>query len=361
MTFKFWVWIIVQLLLTILKLPLIGLFRIWRPSWVFDPSLFSESTVPPGPVNVQAYAMSGDGPKFIGLLYAATMSDDHWAELKKFWRVGTFARYQDPAMDAGSDNLSGDQLAGMLYGIWQRHLHTGLTAQEYSQLRDIWINTLLGTPILTFKHPTKTTRPDRGYLLGWMSFGCDLIQTLAFLEFGADVLKLTQCGLIAKQLRFWLRPMLMCVDTAFALGRVYAAAWYDEHSTMLLCCLTTMGQAPMKFLRDRYPANPDIQGLFYRHELAHPLEATESLERARMFLDDYTLDGRAVPSDWMQSYFSLRQLIEFKWPMKTMSKFILPSQYRSGRYLWEQNDVQPDQSVKTGQTLDYHFLKSLVE
>lgn len=366
MHFKLYAWIIVQLFLFVLKLPLIGLFRIWRPSWAFDPGLMRVADQVPGEVNVEHYAMSGDGGKFLGLLYAALPTEENWEGLKRLWRTdsfirATFTRYARPEMDALADNFSGDQLSGMLYALVQREMRVGLTDEEKASLRLIWLNTLCISPILTFKHPTNTKRPDRGYLLGWMSFGCDLIQTLAFLEFGHVVLGIPLCGRLFRAYAFWLRPLLLCVDTAFALGRVYAAAWYDEHSTMLACCCgrDDLFQAPMKFLRDRYPANPDIQGLFYRHDESSDSVlsgAHDSRRRAEMFLDDYTLDGRAVPSDWMVSYFSLRSF-----SFKSLSLYILPSRYRSGRYLWESNDVQPDQTPKAGLTLDYWFLKSLVD
>jgi len=253
----------------------------------------------------------------------------------------------------------------------RRELDRGLTVEERANLRAIWENTVFNGKVLTIKHPVQTSTQDRGNLLGWMSFGSDLLTTLAFLYTGAQLGLDRRYLTIADRMYFWLRPMLLCVDTAFALGRVYAAAWYDEHSQMLINCVGNtfeprVFESSIRFLRNRYPNNPDIQGLYARHQDARSGEycraVKESLTRARMFLNDYRVrevGTVAPPADWVVNHYSIRNLFEFKNPTKPLSKYVLPSRYRFSKYLWQENDVLPTLGDKAGLYIDYVFLRSL--
>lgn len=374
MTARIWFTLLMQVLLIIPKLPFLLILRVWKPFWYLRSELLSTF---PGPSREQylanldreTYLNSGDGAKFIGLLYFVTKTEEDWELLKKFWRPTTFARYTDPARDADSENFSGDMIAGMLWGLWYRFRTVGFTKAEWENLAAIWENTVFnGTPF-TFKHPTGKTGQDRGYLLSKLSFGNEVLTLAAFLYFGNKVFSNGRYWKIAKVFLACLKPLLCMPDVGFAYKKVYAASWYDEHSEMLLyavgfgCCPLERRELFMNgadFLHKRYTSNPEIQAIYSN---AFSADWSPYCWVPRDFLKDYQMGQVGTykcPDAWKTKYFSLISLFKRENPVKEMSMFVLPTRFRSGKYLWEGKDIDPHIENKGGAFIDYLHLDALI-
>ena len=155
-------------------------FWIWFPAWrplhrVMGDAVVGMWQEAKAALDLKVYDQ-GDGAKFIGLISAAT--GEFWEAVKKFWGPGYFKRYMD---DREGERFSGDMISGMMLAIVMRHKREGLTQEELSHLQEIWDATVRQKPYMVFKGPGGN---DRGKLLGWLSFGNDVLKARAFLDVG---------------------------------------------------------------------------------------------------------------------------------------------------------------------------------
>lgn len=313
-----------------------------------------------GELDLSVYMNNGDGPKFVGLLYAATRNENHWLAVKSFWQNGCFVRYLRPDLNESGDNFSGDMISGMMEAILIRLKEKKLTNQELLTLKGIWENTIFVKPYFKFKN-INGRKNEKGVLWSPLSFGNECLQIMAFLALGYELFNDERYKILYDRIRFWSWLILPICDLAIFIKRIYAASWYDEHSQMAIYSAgywitgDEVFRSAAKKLANRYITNPDIQGYCYKYIDGNQMRK----EIAIAWLGNYDLETKGtlhtLPMNICARYFSL---LSFK--TKVLSRFILPTQYRGGLYMWESKDIEPSENIR-GATIDYIHLFSLVQ
>ena len=336
---------------------------VWFPGfgWRMDGPVLSADAVRQDEIRanamfkIDAYSHSGDGPKFLGLAYAATLREDIWDVLWSMCGVGVFFRTPKGIGDDHLPPFSGDQLVGYLMAVQARHRSWLLTDYESASLK--WnMDAIIfrGWPL---------TIPGAVFGRGWVftpwepCFGT-WAQTFAMLGICESIWG-EEDGRYRRVINV-LKPFAALTswsfDFNFWAGRVYMQTWYSAHSTSL--CLFMLdqlawgiGKTGLRAMAERYPWNPDICGM-----------AGDSLAVAHALAEYYPhhRDGKVQPVYSVdrdsKTYFSVRSMRP-----KAMGANVLPPLLRCGsNYMNEENPLLPSAMVADGRLADWLFLRSLL-
>lgn len=374
------------LLLHTLLLPLkflisLIIFVCYFPNFKFDSNMFvpteksmhdkSEDYIADFDI-ISLYDEDGDGCKFAGLYVGTIENKISWELFRRYIHPNGFMlRY--PSLDSYKEdtpNFSGDMFAGLVEATITASNRCWFNHDDQLNLIKVWNKTLkTGTP-LQFKHPLSNNKQDRGYLFKIFSLGDEALATLSFFAIGYKILGLKECKIWYNIFKFLCYPILFLPEIAIFINRIYGAAWYDEHSSMVIYSNTYHLTGDKIFkraayrLKHRYKYNPEI--LAYYYNMCYTIYKDNGKED-RDYLRDYgtinywlknydtSIKGTEVADEsYFAKYFSLRSM-----KSKQLSKFILPPKYVSSKYLWESKIVENSIGNRSKYTLDYLHLYRL--